>query len=186
VRGDGAATVEEAVDAIAEGLVVVGGRFQEGEWYLAELVYAGEIAKQVMDMLSPHMAAGSSGARGTIVVGTVAGDLHDLGKNIFVSYSKSAGFNIVDLGIDVQRDRFVDAVRENEPLALGLSCLLTSTDAEIGKVIEELKAQGLRDQVKVIVGGAALTEEFARKEGADAFAPDAITGLDIVKDWGVS
>ena len=98
VRGDGAATVEEAVDAIAEGLEVVGTRFQEGEWYLAELVYAGEIAKQVMDLLSPHMAAESSAARGTVVVGTVAGDLHDLGKNIFVSYAKSAGFDLFHVG----------------------------------------------------------------------------------------
>jgi dimethylamine corrinoid protein len=184
--GDGPPTAKEAVDAMAEGLQIVGKRFQEGDWFLAELVYAGEIAKEVMSVLSPSLQAGSSDSRGAVAVGTVAGDLHDLGKNIFVSYARSAGFEVIDLGIDVPRDRFIDAVRENRPLALGMSCLLTSTDVEIGKVIEELKRQGLREGVKVIIGGAALTQQFSDSVGADAFAPDAITGMDIIKGWSAS
>ena len=175
--------VKDAADTVTNALQTVGKRFQDGEWFLAELVYAGEISKEIMNILSPLMEAGALGSAGTIVVGTVAGDLHDLGKNIFISYAKSAGFNMIDLGIDVPARQFVDAVKEHNPLALGMSCLLTSTDMEIGKVVEELKRQDLRDRVKVIIGGAALTEQFAKDAGVDAFAPDAVTGTDIVKKW---
>ena len=175
--------IKDAVDTVTNALQTVGKRFQDGEWFLAELVYAGEISKEIMNILSPLMEAGALGSAGTIVVGTVAGDLHDLGKNIFMNYAKSAGFNMIDLGIDVPTQQFADAVKEHHPLALGMSCLLTSTDMEIGKVIEELKRQDLRDRVKVIIGGAALTEQFAKDAGVDAFAPDAVTGTDIVKKW---
>ena len=186
VSGENTTTVTEAVNAVTNGLQVIGKRFQDGEWFLAELVYAGEIAKEVMNLLSPLMEAGSSESAGTIVVGTVAGDIHDLGKNIFINYAKSAGFNVIDLGVDVSVERYIDAVREHNPLALGMSCLLTSTDKELAKVIDELKNHNLRDKVKVIIGGAALTEHFARNVGADAFAPDAVTGTDIVKGWSAS
>jgi 5-methyltetrahydrofolate--homocysteine methyltransferase len=184
--GDESASAEDAVDAVAGALQIVGRRFQDGDWFLAELVYAGEIAKDLMGLLSPLMKAGAADSAGTVVVGTVKGDLHDLGKNIFINYATSAGFNMVDVGIDVSTQKFVDAVREHEPLALGMSCLLTSTEREIGKVIEELKASGLRDGVRVIIGGAALTQQFADEVGADAFAPDAVTGTDIVKGWTAS
>ncbi len=186
IKGDDSAAVKDAVDAVTRALQIVGKRFQEGEWFLAELVYAGEIAKDVMNLLSPLMEAGATESAGTVVVGTVAGDLHDLGKNIFINYAKSAGFNMIDLGIDVPTQKFIDAVNEHSPLALGMSCLLTATDMEIGKVIEELKKQGLRNRVKVIIGGAALTKEFATNVGADAFAPDAVTGTDIIKEWSAS
>jgi methanogenic corrinoid protein MtbC1 len=175
--------VKDAIDTFTDALQTVGKWFQEGEWFLAELVYAGEISKETMSILTPLIEAGSLESAGTIVVGTVAGDLHDLGKNIFISYAKSAGFNVIDLGIDVSTDKFINAVREHKPLTLGISCLLTSTDMEIGKVIEELKRQQLRDQVKVIIGGAALTQQFADGVGADAFAPDAVTGTDIISEW---
>jgi len=177
------AVVKGAVDAVSDALQTVGKRFQDGEWFLAELVYAGEIAKEVMNLLSPLMAAGASESQGTVVVGTVAGDLHDLGKNIFINYAKSAGFTVIDLGIDVPRDTFIAAVREHRPLALGMSCLLTSTDAEIGRVIQALESENLRQDVKVIIGGAALTAGFARQVGADAFAPDAVTGTDTIRGW---
>jgi 5-methyltetrahydrofolate--homocysteine methyltransferase len=117
------------------------------------------------------------------VAGTVTGDLHDLGKNIFASYARSAGFDVVDLGVDVSAEAFAAAVREHEPVALGISCLLTSCAGGISRVIEELASQGLRDALKVVIGGAALTEEFAKEVGADAFAPDAVTGTDIIRGW---
>jgi methanogenic corrinoid protein MtbC1 len=183
IKEDTPLAVKEAVDAVTDALHIVGKRFQDGEWFLAELVYAGEISKEIMNILSPLMEAGALGSAGTIVVGTVAGDLHDLGKNIYINYAKSAGFNMIDLGIDVPTQKFVDAVKEHHPLALGMSCLLTSTDMEIEKVVEELKRQDLRDKVKVIIGGAALTEQFAKDAGVDAFAPDAVTGTDIIKKW---
>jgi len=171
------------VDALAEGLEIVGRRFQQGDWFLGELVYAGEIAKEAMGLLAPHLRADEGRQQGRVVMGTVTGDLHDLGKNIFVSYARSAGFDIVDLGVDVSAEDFAAAAREHEPVALGVSCLLTSCAGGIPRVIEALGSQGLRDAVKVVIGGAALTEEFARENGADAFAPDAVTGTDIVRGW---
>lgn len=186
IERDDSEAIKDAVDAVTDALQIVGKRFQDGEWFLIELVYAGEIANEVTNLLSPLMEAGVMRAAGTVAVGTVAGDLHDLGKNIFINYAKSAGFNVIDLGIDVPTQKFIDAVKEHSPLALGMSCLLTSMDREIGRVIEELKKQSLRDKVKVIIGGAALTERFAENVGADAFAPDAVTGVDIIKGWRLS
>jgi methanogenic corrinoid protein MtbC1 len=181
--GDGRATVKEAVDVVTRSLEVVGKRFQDGQWYLAELVYAGEIAKDVMNALSPLMQGGGSPSRGTLVIGTVAGDLHDLGKNIVVNYARSAGFAVVDLGVDVSAQKFAAAVRDQKPAVLGLSCLLTSTEGELAGVIGELKKQNLRTGLKVVIGGAALSERVARDVGADAFAPDAVTGVDMMKKW---
>ena len=183
IRSDGTVSVQEAIDAISEALQVVGKRFQDGDWFLTELVYSGEIAKAAMELISPLLAVGTSQQLGTIVAGTVAGDLHDLGKNIFINFARSAGFEVIDLGVDVSKEKFVSAVKDHSPLALGMSCLLTVTAAEIGKVIEELINQGLREKIKVIIGGACLTEEFATDVGADAFAPDAVTGTDIIKKW---
>ena len=185
IRSDGTVSVQDAIDAITEALQIVGKRFQDGDWFLTELVYSGEIAKAAMELLSPLLAAGTSQQLGTIVVGTVAGDLHDLGKNIFINFARSAGFAVIDLGVDVDKEKFVGAVKEHSPVALGMSCLLTVTAGEIGKVIEELINQGLRDKIKVIIGGACLTEGFARDVSADAFAPDAVTGTDIIKKWTV-
>lgn len=186
VKTQSKSAVKEAVDAVTQALQVVGKRFQNGEWFLAELVYAGEVAKEVMNLLSPLMQAEASHSQGTIIIGTVAGDLHDLGKNIFINYARSSGFNVVNLGVDVPAANFASAVKEHKPLALGMSCLLTSTEKELGKVIEELSKHGLREKVKVIIGGAALSERTARDVAADAFAPDAITGLDIIKKWSAS
>ena len=183
IRSDGTVSVQEAIDAISAALQVVGKRFQDGDWFLTELVYSGEIAKEAMELLSPLLAVGTSQQLGAIAVGTVAGDLHDLGKNIFINFARSAGFEVIDLGVDVSKEKFVSAVKDHSPLALGMSCLLTVTAAEIGKVIEELINQGLREKIKVIIGGACLTEEFATDVGADAFAPDAVTGTDIIKKW---
>ena len=177
------ADAQSGVDALAEGLEIVGRRFQQGDWFLGELVYSGEIAKEAMDLLSPHLRADGIRQRGRVVVGTVTGDLHELGKNIFVSYARSAGFDVVDLGVDISAEVFAAAARQHEPVALGVSCLLTSCAGGIPRVIKELSIQGLRDAVKVVIGGAALTEEFAKEIGADAFAPDAVTGTDIIRGW---
>jgi methanogenic corrinoid protein MtbC1 len=186
ISGDGKATVKEAVDVVTRSLEAVGKRFQDGQWYLAELVYAGEIAKDVMKALSPLMQGEASPSRGTLVIGTVAGDLHDLGKNIVISYARSAGFAVVDLGVDVSAQKFAAAVRDQKPAVLGMSCLLTSTEGELAGVIGELKKQDLRNGLKVVIGGAALSERVAGDVGADAFAPDAVTGVDMMKKWSAS
>ncbi len=183
VEGNSEISASQAADAITGALQIVGKRFQEGEWFLAELVYSGEIAKAALELLSPAMTLDTGLDRGKIVVGTVAGDLHDLGKNIFINYSRSAGFDIVDLGVDVSTEGFVSAVRDHKPLALGMSCLLTITAPEIEKVIQSLENAQIRDVSKIIIGGAALTESFATEVNADAFAPDAVTGTDIIRRW---
>ncbi len=183
IKGCNAVALEDAVRALTIALETVGKRFQDGEWFVGELVYAGEIAKAAMDLLTPRLAAGVTRRLGTVVVGTVAGDLHDLGKSIFVSYAAAAGFDIVDLGVDVPAQRFIDAVRKREPLAVGMSCMLTVTAAQVGAVIDALQHAGLRQSVKVIIGGAAMTRRFAEEVGADAFAPDAVTGTETLKAW---
>ena len=135
VKSQSKSSIKEAIDDVTQALQVVGKRFQNGEWFLSELVYAGEISKEIMNLLSPLMQSEPSQSYGTILIGTVAGDLHDLGKNIFINYARSAGFKVVDLGVDVPTGKFVSAVREYKPIALGMSCLLTSTEPELGKVI---------------------------------------------------
>jgi methylmalonyl-CoA mutase cobalamin-binding domain/chain len=180
---EGTEGARRGVDALADALAVVGERFQAGDWFLGELVYAGEIAREATELLTPHLSAEQGEATCLVVVGTVEGDMHDLGKDIFNTYAKSAGFEIIDLGTNVSPERFVEAAREHRPLALGISCLLTACAAGIGRVIDELDREGLREASKVIIGGAALTEEFAREVGADAFAPDAVTGTQIIRDW---
>ncbi len=185
IEASGGSRAQEAVDAIAAALQVVGQRFQEGEWFLNELVYSGEIAKEAMAKLSPLLAASGRKSNGLVIVGTVQGDLHDLGKDIFANYARSAGFDIIDLGVDVSVDDFTKAAQEHEPVAVGMSCLLTSCAAGVGRVIEGLTSAGLRNEVKIIIGGAALTEGFASDVGADRFAEDAVTGTDIIREWMV-
>jgi len=182
-QGGDSQAIERAIAAMSRGLAVVGQRFQEGEWFLTELVYAGEISKDVVTRLTAKLEGGDVRRAGTLVVGTVRNDLHDLGKDIFACLARGAGFEVVDLGVNVTAERFLDAVAEHEPLALGLSCLLTSTDVEVENVIAEAVRRGVRDRLKIIVGGAALTEAFAQQAGADAFAPDAVTGVQIVTRW---
>lgn len=181
-QGDESMNGEAGVAALTGALDEVGRRFQEGDWFLGELVYAGEVAKEAMDVLAPHLSAREGQGLGTVVVGTVQGDMHDLGKNIFVTYAQSAGFEIVDLGTDVSAEQFATSVREHRPVALGLSCLLTVSAGGIGRVVE-LVRQDPEGSPKVIVGGAAITEDLAREAGADAFAPDAVTGTRIIRGW---
>jgi len=176
-------SIAKAIDATSQALQIVGRRFQEGEWFLNELIYAGGIAEKAMDRFTRALQGTGKPPLGTIVVGTVAHDTHDLGKNIFVGFARGAGFRVVDLGVSVPTDRFLDAIREHSPLALGMSCLLTPASAEVGRAIQTAREHSLRDRVKILVGGAALTEEFASEVGADAFAPDAVSGVDILKLW---
>ena len=174
---------EAVIEGMAKGMEIVGERYEEGVYYLAELVMAGETMKEGMAVLEPHLKAGGAKAAGRCVIGTVKGDLHDIGKNVFVSLLKAQNYEVIDLGVDVSTEAFVEAVKEHEPDVLAMSALLTTTMTEMGAVITELERQGLRDEVKVIIGGAPSTEEYAREIGADATAEDAVEGVRIVADW---
>ncbi len=151
----------------------VGRLFEAGEYFVPEMLIAARAMQTGMAVLKPHLAGiGATGA-GKIVIGTVQGDLHTIGKNLVAIMLECAAFEIVDLGFDVAPEAFVDAVRAHQPDVVGLSALLTTTMPSMQATIEALKTAGLRDRVKVIVGGAPLTDAYARAIGADGYAPDA-------------
>ena len=171
------------IDGMAKGMEIVGQKYEANEYFLAELIMAGETMKEGMKILEPHLKAGDVKATGRVVIGTVKGDLHDIGKNIVVTLLKAAGFDVIDLGIDVPAEKFVEAVKNNSPDIVAMSALLTTTMTEMENIIKELEKAGLRDKVKVIIGGAPITPDYARKIGADAAAKDAVEGVKICKSW---
>jgi len=181
---EAATQVQAALDAgIAPGEILnkgciaamgeVGRLFEEGEMFVPEMLIAARAMQAGMNILKPHLAEGEVVSAGKIVVGTVAGDLHDIGKNLVGMMMEGAGFEVVDLGTDVKPAAFVDAVREHKPNLIGMSALLTTTMPSMTATIEALTEAGLRDQVKVLVGGAPVTQNFADSIGADGYAPDA-------------
>jgi 5-methyltetrahydrofolate--homocysteine methyltransferase len=151
----------------------VGRLFEEGEKFVPEMLISARAMQTAMGLLKPLLLEADIQTLGTVVVGTVAGDLHDIGKNLVGMMLEGSGFEVVDLGTDVGPQQFVDAVREHEPQVIGMSALLTTTMPSMGATIEALKEAGLRGDVKVMIGGAPITQDFADKVGADGFAPDA-------------
>lgn len=174
---------EIAFKAMQEAMVEIGKFFDEGEYFLADLLYAAEIFKEAMRVLEPLLKEKYSygGERGTIVIGTVKGDIHDIGKSLVTSLLSFRGFKVVDLGVDVSPEKFVEAVKKYKPKVLGLSALLTTVISEAENVIRELERENLREKVRVIVGGAAFTEETALNIGADYYAKNAIEAVRIVE-----
>lgn len=169
--------------AISGAMEEVGKKFEASEYFLSELIVAGEIGKEISQMLKPYMKDTEIKKIGKIIIATVKGDLHDIGKNIFGMMMEAAGFEVIDLGNDVPAEAIVDAVRKYKPDIMGLSALLTVTMVEMENVINELKKAGLRDRVKVIIGGAPITEDYAKRIGADGYGKDAVVGVDICKAW---
>jgi 5-methyltetrahydrofolate--homocysteine methyltransferase len=151
----------------------VGRQFEEGEKFVPEMLISARAMQTGMKLLKPHLAQANIKTVGTVVVGTVAGDLHDIGKNLVAMMLEGSGFEVIDLGTDVSPQAFVDAVRDHKPQVIGMSALLTTTMPSMGATIEALKEAGLREGVKVMIGGAPITQDFADKIGADGFAPDA-------------
>jgi 5-methyltetrahydrofolate--homocysteine methyltransferase len=151
----------------------VGRLFEEGEMFVPEMLIAARAMQAALNVLKPQLGEGEITSAGKVVIGTVAGDLHDIGKNLVGMMMEGAGFEIVDLGTDVTAEAFVNAVREHKPDLVGMSALLTTTMPAMTSTVEALTEAGLRDQVKVLVGGAPVTQDFADKIGADGFAPDA-------------
>ncbi|MDR2946670.1 MAG: corrinoid protein [Candidatus Adiutrix sp.] len=165
----------EIIADLNQGVVGVGQLYESGEYFVSQLMFAAEILNEVMEVLEPAMAKGGSAASaGTVVIGTVAGDVHDIGKNIVHTLLKGSGYKVVDLGVDVPTDKFIDAVAEHQPKMLGMSALLSFTYPEMKAVVEALAAKGLRDKVKVVIGGAPCNEEVREYAGADLWAPTAM------------
>lgn len=174
----GLAAKKSPMDIIAElnqGVVGVGELYEKGEYFVSQLMFAAEILNEVMEIMEPAMAQGGDAAQaGTVVIGTVAGDVHDIGKNIVHTLLKGSGYKVVDLGVDVPTEKFVEAVAEHQPKVLGLSALLSFTYPEMKAVCEALAAKGLRDKVKVVIGGAPCNEDVRAFAGADKWAPTAM------------
>jgi len=175
----------DIVNSLADGMRIIGEGYERGELFLSEIIMASEIFKEAMNILEPLVLKEEGFLKpiGRVVVGTVEGDLHDIGKNLFIMFLKSMGFDVVDLGVDVSIEKFVDAVKQYKPDIVGMSALLTTTVVNMEKVIKALEEAGLRSYVKVIVGGAAVSREYAIEIGADAGGVDAYEGALICRKW---
>jgi 5-methyltetrahydrofolate--homocysteine methyltransferase len=168
---------------MCDGMAEVGKLFESGEYYLADLVLAGEVMKDGLEVLEPLLQSGEAQSKGTVVVCTVKGDVHDIGKNLVATMLKSSGFQVVDLGVDVEAEKVVDAVRSNGAGAVALSVLLTSMVDSIGDVVRALDAAGLRDEVKIAIGGACTTDELAERMKVDALGRDAVEAIRIFESF---
>jgi methylmalonyl-CoA mutase cobalamin-binding domain/chain len=175
----GAEPLQVLGEGLAAGVREVGERFERGEYYLTDLVLAGEVMKQGLAILEPRLAGNTLKSSGTIVLATVKGDIHEIGKNLVQTMLRSAGFNVVDLGVDVPAERIVQTARQHKAQVVGLSVLLTPMVGEIKNVIDGLSEAGLRSQVKVVIGGACTTPELAQKMGCDGHAADAVKAIKL-------
>jgi len=163
------------------GMDEVGRDFKAGDLFVPEVLIAARAMHAGMDVLRPLLTESDVPSAGKYVIGTVQGDLHDIGKNLVRMMLEGAGFEMVDLGTDVHPDAFVDAVREHQPNIVGMSALLTTTMVNMKTTVEALEEAGLRDSVKIMIGGAPVTAAFAEEVGADAYAPDAASAVDLAR-----
>jgi len=177
----GASAREILDEALLPGMEVVGERMRSGDCFIPEVLLSARVMRGALDLLRPHMAEGESTSAGTVVIGTVEGDLHDIGKNLVAMLLQGAGFTVVNLGAGVTAAQFVSAVKEHRPQILGMSALLTTTLPHIGETIEALKDEGLRESLKVMVGGAPVTQAWADEVGADGYGANAGMAVERAK-----
>ena len=165
------------------GMDAVGQKWKDGDMFMPEVLRSAKAMSGAMDIIRPKLSDSDLGKAGTLVIGTVAGDLHDIGKDLVGMMYEGAGYKVINIGIDQPNEEFVKAVKEHKPDVLGMSALLTTTMPRMGEVINSLKEAGIRDQVAVTIGGAPVTEEFAEEIGADIYAPNAGSAVDITKEY---
>jgi 5-methyltetrahydrofolate--homocysteine methyltransferase len=164
------------------GMDEVGRRFKNGEMYVPDVLVAARAMRAGMDVLRPLLAQSDVPSLGTVILGTIQGDLHDIGKNLVGIMMEGAGFEVIDLGVDVSPDQFVRAAREHHPRIIGMSALLTVTMMGMKRVIEDLRSEGLRDGIVALVGGAPVTVAFAQEIGADGYAHDAVSAVETARE----
>jgi dimethylamine corrinoid protein len=167
------------IASLQEGMRIIGDKFEAGDYFLSELIMSAEIFKGALAVLGTEHDAPLAAAKGTVVLGTVSGDIHDIGKNIVASVLRANGFNVVDLGVDVAVDAYVSAIKASNAQVVGLSCLLTTAFASMEQTIAGLAAAGLRDKVKVMIGGGPVTTDLAAKFGADGAGVSAQDAVDL-------
>ena len=171
------------LDTMISAMDVVGENFKNGTIFVPEMLIAAKAIKKGVEVLKPHLASGAAGALGKVIIGTVAGDLHDIGKNLVAMMIESAGFEVIDLGVDVPVEKFLSAYEENpDTKIVACSALLTTTMPALQETVTALNAAPWRKNVKVMVGGAPITQEFADKIGADAYTPDAASAAKKAKE----
>lgn len=170
-------------DGLSRGMDIVGKRFEANEYFIPDMLAAAEAVAAAMDVLEPHLVKAGLEPKGQFVIATVLGDQHDIGKNIVAVLLKGAGFQVIDLGTDVSADKIVEAVSKNNAQQVGLSALLTTTMPEMKAAIDALEKSGLRSRVKVLVGGAPTSREFAKEIGADAHCKDAFEAIAVAESY---
>ncbi len=173
----------EVFGACRKGMTKVGELFEKKEYFLSELIMASSLFKGIMNVVKPEFKDTGVKVSGTVLMGTVQGDIHDIGKNIVVSVLEANGYHIEDLGVDVAPDKFVDAIKEHNPQVVGLSGLLTEAIGPMKTTIDTIQEAGLRDKVKIILGSGLVNEEIKTYAGADAWANDVATGQRIIDGW---
>ncbi len=196
INGDRTSVVESIKEAMDEGLPAeeilnegmvsamtqVGKLFEDGEYYVPEMLISARAMKAGMELLKPALVSANVSSKGKVVAGTVHGDLHDIGKHLVCMMLEGASFEVIDLGADVSPEKFVEAIRSSGASMVAMSALLTTTMLNMKSTIEAIKAAGLRDQVKIMVGGAPLSQKFANEIGADGYAPDASRAVTLAKE----
>jgi 5-methyltetrahydrofolate--homocysteine methyltransferase len=173
--------VSEIVEAMAKGARILGEKYDQREIFLSELILAGECLKEGLKVIEPQLKASQVKRVGKIVLGTVKGDIHEIGKNIVGMMLTSAGFEVVDLGVDVPPEKFAEAVEQEKPNILGLSCLLSTSLPQIEETIKIMVERGIRGKVKIIVGGNPVTDEYAEKIGADGYGENAVEAVKVCR-----
>jgi dimethylamine corrinoid protein len=177
-KGEPALSILEELQA---GMSIVGERFEQGEYFLSELIYAADIFKKAGAPLQERLSGTAQKSHGTLVLGTVKNDIHDFGKDIVATVMASNGIKVIDLGVNVEHQAFVDAIKEHQPRLVGMSCLLTTVFDDMREAIETIKAAGLRDQVKVLIGGGPVDQACADYVGADFYCKTAQDGVAAAK-----
>ncbi len=175
--------VNTAISACQQGMTIVGDYFEKGEYFIGDLIFAGELLHEAFDTLKPIMAGQSTSRIGKIVLGTAKGDLHDVGKNIFKNMADAGGFEVYDLGVDISPETFVEKVKEHDADILGISGLLTLAMDSMKNTVDAFVEAGIRDRVKIIIGGTPVTKEYCETIGADAFTVNAAKGVEICRSW---
>jgi len=180
--GGGTPALEVMDDGLIAGMAIVGVKFRENFIYVPEVLACARAMKAGMAHIEPILSASGIEPYGTVVMGTVKGDLHDIGKNLCIMMLRGSGFEVIDLGVDTSADDFIDAVEEHKPSVLGMSALLTTTMPNMGKTIDAFIDADLRDVVKIMVGGAPVTQEFADDMGADGYGKDAMACVALARE----
>jgi len=179
---EGVSAVEILNNGLIPGMDVVGKRFKANEIYIPEVLVAARAMHAAMDVIKPLLIESDTPTRGTVVIGTVQGDLHDIGKNLVAMMLEGGGFSVIDIGVDVSAEKFVEQAKKNSADIIGLSALLTTTMTGMKEVIEMFRTDDIVKDVKIIIGGAPLTQEYADSIGADGYAPDAASAVDLAID----